>query len=180
MSIFTKQYDIESFLKGSSADFKHRSYASLLSQSNLELELRHNYIQCMFPTDEPSQFVNVPTISVSDAQKLGQNESVRMNLHLATKRMIRFYTETSHWIRRGNHNYRRISRILRCLRIFGCNKDADLFYKKVCMPVITKCCINVDQKNSAILEPKQPDCYRRRKLRIIVASFFFCVNKFHI
>ncbi len=149
MGIFTKltkQYDIESFLKGYGVDFKHRSYASLLNQSNLELELRHDYIQCMFPTDEPSQFVSAPTISVSDAQKLGQNESVRMNLYLATKRMIRFYEETDHWKRKGNHNFRRISRILRCLRIFGCDKDANMFYEQICMPVIMRYCVTVDQK----------------------------------
>ncbi len=148
MNLFKKEYDIESFLKGSGVDFKNRTYASLLSQSNLELELRHDYIQCLFPTDEPSQFINVPTISVSDAQELGQNETVRMNLHLATKRMIRFYEETDHWKRKGDHNYRRISRILRCLRIFGCDEDADLFHERVCVPVIMeyRAEIIVDQK----------------------------------
>lgn len=54
-------------------------------------------------------------------------------MHNATERMIGFYTAKNWrgkypWLTPHNHNYKHISRILRSLRMFGLDAEADLFY----------------------------------------------------
>lgn len=88
----------------------------------------------MFPTDIPSQYVDAPTISADEAYILGKNETVRENLRLATEVMIDFFINKKIWTK-NDHNFKRISRILRCLRIFGLDDEADRFYKTI-VPVV--------------------------------------------
>lgn len=111
-----------------------RSYEDYLNQTPLQLEMRHNYIQYMFPTDIPSRYVDAPTISADDAYILGKNEAIREDLRLATEVMIKFFTNKKHW-KKYDHNFKRISRILRCLRIFGLDDKADRFYELV-VPIV--------------------------------------------
>ncbi len=133
-----KTHNIETFLSGTGVDYKNRTYASILSFSNQQLEHKHDYIQCLFPTDAPSMHAPAPIVTTEEAIKMRQNEAVIMNLHLATERMIQFYTEYKGWRHKRNHNYKRISRILRCLRLFGCDRDADKFYEFVMKEIATK------------------------------------------
>ena len=123
-----RTHDIEAFLSGTGKDYKNRTLAQILCFSNFELESRHNYIQCLFPIDTVSAFAPAPIITIEKALQLRTNKAIQLNLHLATERMIRFYTEYNGWKQKGNHNYKRISRILRSLRLFGCDKDAERFY----------------------------------------------------
>ena len=129
------QNNINSILLGEAPDSKGRYYEDYINQSHLQLEISHDYIQYMFPTDIPSRYVNTPIISMDEAYILGQNETVRMNLYLATRRMIWFFNKKKIW-HRHDHNFKRISRILRCLRIFGLDDDADLFYDFAVVPLI--------------------------------------------
>lgn len=132
LNIFApKTHDIEEFLSGIGKDYKGRTFASILAYTNHQLECNHDYIQCIFPTDTPSMYVSVPIVSIEDAIKMRGNTAIQINLHLATKRMIKFYSESKTWNNKNNHNFKRISRILRSLRLFGCDNDADLFYEFV-------------------------------------------------
>ncbi len=115
-------------------DSRYYNYKDYLNQTHLQLEKRHNYIQYMFPTDIPSKRIGTPTISADDAYILGKNKTVRENLRLATEVMIEFFTNKKHW-RKNDHNFKRISRILRCLRLFGLDDEADRFYELV-IPVV--------------------------------------------
>lgn len=126
---------ISRILLGEVPDPNDRYYKDYLNQTHLQLEMRYNYIQYMFPTDIPSQYVDVPTISADDAYILGKNKTVRENLRLATEVMIEFFTNKKHW-RKNDHNFKRISRILRCLRLFGLDDEADHFFYKLVMPAI--------------------------------------------
>ena len=111
-------------------DSRYYNYKDYLNQTHLQLETRHNYIQYMFPTDIPSKRIGAPTISADDAYILGKNKTVRENLRLATEVMIEFFTSKKHW-RKNDHNFKRISRILRCLRLFGLDDEADRFYETI-------------------------------------------------
>ena len=124
-----KTHDIEKFLSGTGKDYKGRSFTSILAYTNHQLECSHDYIQYIFPTDTSSMYVSAPIVSIEDAIKMRKNAAIQTNLHLATKRMIKFYSESKTWNTKNNHNFKRISRILRSLRLFGCDNDADLFYE---------------------------------------------------
>ncbi|MCR5144770.1 MAG: DUF87 domain-containing protein [Lachnospiraceae bacterium] len=111
-------------------DSRYYNYKDYLNQTHLQLEKRHNYIQYMFPTDIPSKRIGAPTINADGAYILGKNKTVRENLRLATEVMIEFFTSKKNW-RKNDHNFKRISRILRCLRLFGLDDEADRFYETI-------------------------------------------------
>ena len=52
-------------------------------------------------------------------------ESVRASL----ARIRRFYEGSPHWITPGNHNYLRITRILKCLKLLGLDAEAAAFFE---------------------------------------------------
>lgn len=132
-----KKFDLYTFLSGDAPDAKGRYYNGILQQSDEWLEHCHDYIQEIFPTDEPSMFVlHAPIVTIEDANKWSQNIFIRQNMKYALERMIKFYSTTNRfgkyfWVEKQNHNYRRVSRILRSLRLFGLDDEADMFYEFV-------------------------------------------------
>lgn len=123
-------YNIYDFLRGEGTDHAGRTIDNILSKDDKWLEKTHDYIQILFPTDHiSSHFELAPTISPEEAWELATNEKVIENLLRAYDRMFDFYSNPKNkWFKKRNHNFLRISRILRCLRIFGLNDEADDFY----------------------------------------------------
>ena len=113
------------------------------------LELDHNFIQWLFPTDEES--ATNPAAPVLDAETIKQFRSKRrLRIHLQTSldRMLRFYglemranvpskvvcapnfsERAGAWITPKNHNHLRITRILKSLRLVGLETNATAFYE---------------------------------------------------
>ncbi len=131
---FTKNknilYSIQDFLRGECTDHAGRTINDILPNDDKWLEERHDYIQLLFPIDQTSSYFKAaPTISLEEAFKLAADEQVVENLERAYYRMLDFYSNPENkWFRKHNHNFLRISRILRCLRMFGLNDRADEFY----------------------------------------------------
>lgn len=126
-----KTYNIHYFLTGDVPDYKGRYFDGILEHSNDWLEKCHDYIQLIFPTDKRSSYsLFAPVVTASEAEELSKDPVIRENMRKAVKRMMDFYAETD-WITRNNHNYLRISRILRSLRLFHLDAEADKFYEFV-------------------------------------------------
>lgn len=123
-----RAYDVYGFLAGDAPDYKGRHFDGILERSNDWLEKCHDYIQLIFPIDRCSSYnLFAPVITISEAEELGKDPVIQENMRKAVKRMMDFYTETG-WITRNNHNCLRISRILRSLRLFHLDAEADDFY----------------------------------------------------
>ena len=123
-----RTYNIRYFLAGDIPDYKGRYFDGILERSNDWLEKCHDYIQLIFPTDKHSSYnLFAPVITAYEAEELSNDPIVQENMRKAVKRMMDFYAETG-WITRNNHNYLRISRILRSLRLFHLDAEADEFY----------------------------------------------------
>ena len=121
---------ITGFLSGESPDGEGRFLTEIQQWPDQELESVHDFIQWMFPLTEPSP-VN-PDAPVLDAETIAEirarpelQEAVRASL----ARMRRFYGESAHWISPGNHNYLRITRILKCLKLLGLDGEAAAFFE---------------------------------------------------
>ena len=138
---------IVDFYRGDTADYLGRCLDEILGWNDVRLELVHNYIQVLFPLREESWFnANAPLIDDDTAAVFQRDEQLRANLTKAFERMLRFYGLRSepeggkvvrgdnfslammNWLNPYNHNYRRITRILKCLTALGLADRARAFF----------------------------------------------------
>ncbi|RPA98486.1 hypothetical protein L873DRAFT_1844194 [Choiromyces venosus 120613-1] len=149
------QDPIVKFYARNSPDCKNRTLSALLSLTNEELEHSHDYIQTLFPLPEPSPFNHLsPIITPTTARAFRSSAALRAALRTSFRRMVAFYGfdsgvgeagvvvvrrgkgkgwegRSGFWRRRFDHNHLRITRIIRCLRVLGCEEDARGFYQAV-------------------------------------------------
>ena len=138
--IIKEEETIINFMNGQAADHKGRTYKSIVTCSDETMERCHDQVQWMFPLHEESNFASTyPVVTAEIINKAKESEDIIDNLKIAKDRMEQFYAIGSYedvdkqrkWCKEGNHNLLRITRIIRCLRIFGLESEAQNFYKKV-------------------------------------------------
>jgi hypothetical protein len=137
------------FYSGVVPDDRGRYLREIQQWPDDRLEDVHDSIQWMFPLRERSA-VN-PTAPVLDAATIAEFQSrteLQENLRLSFIRMLKFYgleTESSPkltvkpaanfhdrarvWLRPGNHNHLRITRIIKSLRLLGLEAEARAFFE---------------------------------------------------
>jgi len=114
-----------------------------------ELEHIHDYIQWLFPLTEKSRFNPVaPVLDRDRIETFRSDDLLQANLIAAFKRMLAFYgfecedvgetvnirrahdypEKAQEWLTHHNHNYLRITRILKSLRLLGCDRYAEAFF----------------------------------------------------
>jgi opioid growth factor receptor-like protein len=122
-------------------DHLGRKLEDILCWSDDKLEVRHDFIQILFPLTEPS--AHIPSAPVLDAATLAEfqkNPTIQQNLLRSFQLMLRFYgfqlidrdvpeprivpaadfpTKSANWLFLGDHNFLRITRILKCLSACG-------------------------------------------------------------
>lgn len=150
-----RQPPIVSFYDSDSpgVDYKNRRLTDILSYSNNELELSHNYIQVLFPLPEGSPFnPSAPLIDEATFATFRQRPELRNSIHRAFRRMLVFYgfqllqdsttdqesmnivpgnnadRQFRIWVKAFNHNHLRITRIIRSLRVLGLEDEAAAFF----------------------------------------------------
>lgn len=133
------------FYYGDATDHRGRFLDDLQTQTLEGLERTHDYIQWLFPLPERSSVnPDAPSLTESDTQAFWQSEELQANLVRSLMVMLRFFglellqAPGSLEIRRGetfeersrlwltpfNHNFLRITRILRSLHLLGCSEHA--------------------------------------------------------
>ncbi len=116
------------FLEGGGPDAQGRTVFQVLGFDNATLEHTHDYIQWLFPLDEPSRAVpDSPTLSAEDVEGIRASATAQMVLAAATDRMTVFYGQTRAWLAPSDHNHLRITRIIRSLRLLRGDDPADAF-----------------------------------------------------
>lgn len=116
------------FLRDDGTDYKGRKLFQLQCMSDEEIERSHDVIQWMFPSDIPSShFKNSPVLTEDDISIMKYNLAIHGSLQTSLTRMLWFYENNNWWITMKNHNFKRITRILRCLWL------ADLKHDYVCL-----------------------------------------------
>jgi hypothetical protein len=135
------------FYHGDGRDHRGRSLSDIQKFDFSELEFNHDYIQWLFPLPEPSgASAEAPVLSDDDISRFQSDESLRRRLVQSCEMMLAFFglepagtgdagwvnvRRSSHfderrqvWLHPGNHNFLRISRILRSLTLLGCSSHA--------------------------------------------------------
>jgi hypothetical protein len=119
-----------------------RTLEEILAWDDERLEAVHDYIQWLFPTRQPSG-VNplAPLVTAGTVRAFAGDEVLRTRLRHALDRMLRFYGLSRHgarididatrfparasiWLRPGNHNHLRLTRIMDSLSALGLRDDA--------------------------------------------------------
>ncbi|HXM96811.1 MAG TPA: opioid growth factor receptor-related protein [Candidatus Dormibacteraeota bacterium] len=137
-----------SFYYGEGPDTRCRFLREILNWPDDELERTHDFIQWLFPLDEPSGFnLDAPILDVDTIRKFRLSPPLHRNLQTSLLRMLRFYgfemrhtvplrvvcapdfaERAANWITPNNHNHLRITRILKSLRLLGLKTNASAFY----------------------------------------------------
>jgi len=124
--------EIVSFLEGKTPDHRGRTFAMLLQQSDHQAETTHDYIQWLFPLDEPSRSVNgAPVLTELEIDEIRQSSLAQANLAKSARWFLGFLERNDHWITKYNHNHLRITRIIKSLRLLASDEAADEFRDKV-------------------------------------------------
>lgn len=141
------------FYLGRQPDLEGRTIQAIWAWDFETLEAVHDYIQWLFPLAERSAFnLNAPLVDQTVIQAFHDQPSLRQNLLRSLDVMLRFYglqrqsesttgiavtrldsysDRQSIWVSRFNHNYLRITRMLRCLMMFGLENEAQAFYESL-------------------------------------------------
>jgi hypothetical protein len=141
---------IVAFYSGQAPDDRGRSLAELQAQSLDALEYNHDYIQWLFPLPERSSAnPGAPLLSPADIRAFADSAALRGNLLRSLSAMLRFYglelfesasgieirpadafaDRSRVWLTPYNHNFLRITRILRSLTLLACGEHADALFK---------------------------------------------------
>jgi hypothetical protein len=148
--------DLLRFYRGTGRDSAGRSLDEVIGLDFESLERTHDYIQWLFPLVTRSAFVpGAPVLDATTIEAMRADPAVRANLLRALRRMLEFYGLTlddedggaitvaqsaqfaargRNWMTPGNHNLRRITRILTSLQLLGAAPYAQAFFD--CLSVL--------------------------------------------
>ena len=120
--------------------------------SSGQLEFQHTYVQWLFPLVERSRSEpDSPILSDKDIERFNTNTELRERLKNSFRLLLGFYgfqlgyeaensqkpsigpserfeERTKRWLNANNHNYLRITRILKSLTILGMSNEATEFF----------------------------------------------------
>ena len=145
-----KRFTYEDFFQNKAPDINGNYLKDYWAMSNDELEIKHDYIQYMFPLFEHSRVKPfTPILTEYEINQMKRNQiecnNILKNIKKSFEIMLDFYglrfvneeiqkctffeKRKANWINSGNHNYLRITRILKCLMIFEMTDEAMAFYR---------------------------------------------------
>ena len=153
------QKPIIRFLLLKEPDAKGRMLSDLWNKNDLFLEFSHNYIQWMFPLNEGSKHhPNAPILDDEDIQFIQNHAEIQVNMLHSFDIILRFYgfdrdeltiyrnkdflRKSKRWLTKNNHNFLRITRILKSLKLCGLDAYSEAFFETLVQvykeyPVIT-------------------------------------------
>jgi hypothetical protein len=127
---------IVDFYSGKATDSSGRTLREIHAWGYHELEEVHDYIQWLFPLPEPSQFNTLaPILDAGQIAIFQTDTELRVQLLASYDKMLGFYgfernnmtitrsntweERSRDWLKPGNHNHLRLTRILKSLSILG-------------------------------------------------------------
>jgi hypothetical protein len=144
-----EKVNIVNFYSGVSVDSEGRTINDILEFNYEQLEVIHNYIQWLFPLNEKSNFnFHAPILTLEDICIMKANTEIKNNINKAISLILDFYglrivikgenieiienkiyaSRVKNWITPFNHNYLRITRMLKFLVLSGMKNYAVAFY----------------------------------------------------
>ena len=144
--------NIVDFYSGKACDVYGRKIVDIWEYNDNQLEYIHNYIQWLFPLTEKSMHDRyAPILCDQDIEKIRKNEEIKKNMLYSLCIMMRFYKielnakdfkndrisreikthidKNRKWLTPNNHNYLRMTRIIKSLKLFGMEEYAYMLYE---------------------------------------------------
>lgn len=129
------------FYTNTQTDNYNRFLNEILNFDKVQLENTHNYIQWLFPNYQRSQFYpESPILKTNIINAFVNNNQCKENLLKAFNLMLNFYgfvkkgnkiilaedfeLKKSIWLTVGNHNFLRLTRILKSMNSLGFKNEA--------------------------------------------------------
>lgn len=130
------------FYQGQGPDHRGRSLAWILQQDDAWLEATHDYIQWLFPLNEPSGVLpDAPLVDADTARRFREDAGLQQQVREALARMLRFLglrldegtlrpadnwpQRKTEWFTWNTHNSLRITRMLKSLVLLGLREEAE-------------------------------------------------------
>jgi len=137
---------IVDFYSGKATDTSGRSLREIHAWDYDKLETVHDYIQWLFPLPEPSQYnLCAPVLNAEQIAKFHTDTELCAQLLASFDKMLGFYgfernnmsivrsnlweERSRNWLRPGNHNHLRLTRILKSLSILGLKDHAHALFE---------------------------------------------------
>ena len=119
---------IVEFLEGTGTDRQNRKLPDIWLMKHSEIENTHDFIQWVFPLNEPSSAVpGSPVLSVSEIDAIRSRQTAKRNLSKSADWYLNFLSTNQHWVTRYDHNHLRITRALKSLDLLISKKEATSF-----------------------------------------------------
>lgn len=108
------------------------TFKDVMQFTDEQLETQHDYIQWMFPIREASQFnPYAPLVTNHTILLFRELDILRDRMFESYEKMKSFYFTRGRcwdWVTPNNHNFLRITRIIKSLKLFGLEQQAHDFY----------------------------------------------------
>ena len=129
------------FYGGTGSDDRGRRLEDIWRFSHAELEAIHDYIQWLFPLAEKSAFnPGAPVLDDATIARFKSDATLQRNIERSLDVMLDFYgfardgdrivqapsfgERAANWLTPGNHNFLRLTRILKSLTLLGIEQRA--------------------------------------------------------
>ena len=114
----------------------------ILGWSDGALEMDHDYIQWLFPSNEASNFnCDAPTLTQEEAAIFQADPELQEKVRESFVRILKFFEfefseedikpkqEVPLWLKAFNHNMLRATRVIKSLRLLGLHQEAAAFFE---------------------------------------------------
>ena len=126
--------DYLDFLSNGGPDFKGRTLESIWSFTDQQIESTHDFIQIIFPLNKASEsvFHGYYLNSEDLVEQIRNSPIAKENILQSSKWYLSFLKRNIWlWNRNYDHNQKRITRVIECLRLLISQDEADKFYDDV-------------------------------------------------
>ena len=125
--------NFKSFLLNESCDYKGRMLSDIYKFSDNEIEANHDFIQIVFPLAEPSFWSSNKYFIESEQQidSLTSDKNVKEAILQSAYWYISFLKRNNHWKNVNNHNLKRITRMIKSVRLIVGDIEADKVKKEI-------------------------------------------------
>ena len=120
------------FLCGLQSDLLGRNLSDIWSYDDKQIEETHDYIQFLFPLDEPSKSsFHGFYLTEDDVLEIIKSNEAKKNIIKSSEWFIGFLDRNRIWTHGYNHNQLRITRVIKCLRLLVGEDAADQWRDRV-------------------------------------------------
>jgi hypothetical protein len=142
----SKPSRIVAFYKGQNVHPLKYTIQEMWAWESRQIESIHSFIQWLFPLDEPSaNNFKAPILTEAEIVEFRADGTIRQNMMMSLRMMLKYYgfaispdassiqkasdfEARSGWIYPSNHNYLRITRILKSLMLLAFEDQARKFF----------------------------------------------------